>query len=164
MDILQITYEAANHRLSVTVVECKELKNMDTIGKSDPFVEVLMVPGKHVKMKTKVIKNNLNPVFHNEVFMSEVGQWILAILLSIFHFKVSPVEAERLTAVFRVFDWDHLKTSDKRGEVFDNVWKLTKKTNLFPRLKFHFGSWIYLQLLMIGKSFMDLLEPKINLC
>ena len=24
-------------------------------------------------------------------------------------------------------------TSDKIGEVFDNVWKLTKKTNLFPK-------------------------------
>ena len=74
MDILQIAYEAAFQRLSVTVLECKDLKNMDTFGKSDPFVEVLMVPGKHVKMKTKVIKNNLNPVFDNEVFMSEVGQ------------------------------------------------------------------------------------------
>ena len=58
----------------MTVLECKDLKNMDTLGKSDPFVEVLMVPGKHLKRKTKVIRNNLNPVFHNDVFMSEVGQ------------------------------------------------------------------------------------------
>ena len=49
MDILQISYEAAYHRLSVTVLECKDLANMDSIGKSDPFIEVLMVPGKHVK-------------------------------------------------------------------------------------------------------------------
>ena len=47
---------------------------MDTFGKSDPFVEVLIVPGKHVKMKTKVVRNNLNPVFDNEVFKSKVSQ------------------------------------------------------------------------------------------
>ena len=52
----------------------QDLANMDTFGLSDPFVEVLIVPGKHVEMKTKVIKNNLNPVFDNEVFKSEVSQ------------------------------------------------------------------------------------------
>ena len=50
---------------------------MDTFGKSDPFVEVLFVPGKHVEMKTKVIKNNLNPVFDNSVFKTQVSQRIL---------------------------------------------------------------------------------------
>ena len=43
---------------------------MDTSGKSDPFVEVLLVPGKHVGMKTKVIRNNLNPVFDNDGLMN----------------------------------------------------------------------------------------------
>jgi Ca2+-dependent lipid-binding protein len=71
---LQIGYEEEFQRLSVTVVECQDLKNMDTFGKSDPFVEVLFVPGKHVEMKTKVIRNDLNPVFDNEVFKSEVSQ------------------------------------------------------------------------------------------
>ena len=33
----------------------------------------------------------------------------------------SLVEAKRLTVVFLVFDWDHLKKSDKIGEVFINV-------------------------------------------
>ena len=49
---------------------------MDTFGNSDPFVEVLIVPGKHVEMKKKVIKNNLNPVLNNEVFKTEVSQRI----------------------------------------------------------------------------------------
>ena len=73
-DILQISHEAEYQRLSVTVVECQDLKNMDTFGKSDPFVEVLLVPGKHVEMKTRVIRNNLNPVFDNEVFKTQVSQ------------------------------------------------------------------------------------------
>ena len=72
--IFQISYEAEYQRLSVTVVECQDLANMDTFGKSDPFVEVLLVPGKHVEMKTRVIRNNLNPVFDNEVFKTQVSQ------------------------------------------------------------------------------------------
>ena len=74
INIFQISYEAAYQMLSVTVVECQDLKNMDTCGKSDPFLEVLFVPGKHVQMKTKVIRNNLDPVFDNEVFKREVSQ------------------------------------------------------------------------------------------
>ena len=72
--IFQISFEAEYQRLSVTVVECHDFANMDTFGKSDPFVEVLFVPGKHVQMKTKVIRNNLDPVFDNEVFKREVSQ------------------------------------------------------------------------------------------
>ena len=53
---------------------------MDTFGKSDPFVQVLFVPGKHVEMKTKVIRNDLNPLF-NEQFMSEVSKHILLVML-----------------------------------------------------------------------------------
>ena len=37
--------------------------------------------------------------------------------LSILYLKVSLVEAKKLTVVFRVFDWDHYKESDKIGEV-----------------------------------------------
>ena len=54
--MLQISYESDKQRLSVAVVECQNLKKMDTFGKSDPFVCVLFVPGGHEDMKTKVIK------------------------------------------------------------------------------------------------------------
>ena len=64
-------YEPGYQRLGISVVECQGLKNMDTFGKSDPFVRLLIVPGKHMEMKTKVIKNDLNPVF-NEEFKSQV--------------------------------------------------------------------------------------------
>merc|ERR1711892_82050 len=104
----QITYESNYKRLRVSILECKELKNMDTFGKSDPFVQVLFVPGKHVEMETKVIRNDLNPVFDNEDFMSEVS-----------------LDASRkLTVVFRVFDWDHLSKNDEIGEAQVPLWKL----------------------------------------
>ena len=48
-------------------MECKDLKKMDILGKSDPFVRVFLMPGNHKELKTKIIKKNLNPLF-NEVF------------------------------------------------------------------------------------------------
>ena len=46
-------YESDKQRLSVSVVECKDLKKMDTFGKSDPFMRVLLVPRGHKKMQIK---------------------------------------------------------------------------------------------------------------
>ncbi|XP_051143925.1 calcium-dependent lipid-binding protein-like isoform X2 [Andrographis paniculata] len=51
--------------LRVTVVRANNLKNMELIGKSDPYVVVHIRP--LFKVKTKVIDNNLNPVW-NETF------------------------------------------------------------------------------------------------
>lgn len=52
-------------KLKVTVVKANDLKNMDMIGKSDPYVVVYIRP--LFKVKTKVIDNNLNPVW-NQTF------------------------------------------------------------------------------------------------
>ncbi|KAH9321730.1 hypothetical protein KI387_016369, partial [Taxus chinensis] len=56
-------------RLTVTVVRANSLKNMEMIGKSDPYV-VLYVRVLF-KVKTKVIDNNLNPEW-NETFALDV--------------------------------------------------------------------------------------------
>lgn len=47
--------------LKVTVVKAIGLKNMEMIGKSDPYVVLYIRP--LFKVKTKVIDNNLNPVW-----------------------------------------------------------------------------------------------------
>ncbi|ESW06905.1 hypothetical protein PHAVU_010G086200 [Phaseolus vulgaris] len=52
-------------KLSVTVVKATALKNMEMIGKSDPYVVVYIRP--LFKYKTKVVDNNLNPTW-NERF------------------------------------------------------------------------------------------------
>ena len=46
----------------MTVVKANDLKNMEMIGKSDPYVVVYIRP--LFKVKTKVIDNNLNPVWN----------------------------------------------------------------------------------------------------
>lgn len=48
-------------KLTLTVVRANDLKNMEMIGKSDPYVVVYIRP--LFKVKTKVIDNNLNPVW-----------------------------------------------------------------------------------------------------
>ncbi|KAK9145135.1 hypothetical protein Sjap_005038 [Stephania japonica] len=53
-------------KLLVTVVKASDLKNMELIGKSDPYVELHIRP--RMKVKTKVIDDNLNPVW-NETFV-----------------------------------------------------------------------------------------------
>ncbi|KAE9610715.1 hypothetical protein Lal_00021210 [Lupinus albus] len=52
-------------RLTVTIVKANDLKNKEMIGKSDPYVVVYIRP--LFKVKTKVIDDNLNPVW-NETF------------------------------------------------------------------------------------------------
>ncbi|ERM96541.1 synaptotagmin-5 [Amborella trichopoda] len=52
-------------RLSVTIVKANALKNMEMIGKSDPYVVVYIRP--MFKVKTKVVDDNLSPVW-NETF------------------------------------------------------------------------------------------------
>ncbi|KAE8734452.1 polygalacturonate 4-alpha-galacturonosyltransferase-like [Hibiscus syriacus] len=75
-------------KLTVTVVKANDLKNMEMIGKSDPYVVVHIRP--LFKVKTKVIDNNLNPVWNQtfeliaedrvtqalivEVFDNDIGQ------------------------------------------------------------------------------------------
>ncbi|KAF5946368.1 hypothetical protein HYC85_016596 [Camellia sinensis] len=52
-------------KLTVTVVKANDLKNMEMIGKSDPYVVVYIRP--LFKVKSKVVENNLNPIW-NQTF------------------------------------------------------------------------------------------------
>ena len=72
---------------------------MDFIGKSDPFVKVYVRPGRVEKDQlTKVIKDDLNPVFNEE-----------------FKFLISS-NIKKKTVVLRVFDKDKIG-EDPIGEV-----------------------------------------------
>ena len=48
----------------VMIENARNLPRMDTFGLSDPFCAVTC--GKGVRHKTKVIKNTLNPTWHEE--------------------------------------------------------------------------------------------------
>ncbi|GLU00512.1 hypothetical protein SLE2022_178760 [Rubroshorea leprosula] len=114
-------------KLTVTVVKGNELKNMEMIGKSDPYAVVHIRP--LFKVKTKVIDNNLNPVWNQtfeliaedketqsltvEVFDQDIGQ---DKKLGIAKLPLIDMEPEKLKEIeLRLLpSLDTLKVKDKR--------------------------------------------------
>ncbi|XP_076857088.1 double C2-like domain-containing protein alpha [Brachyhypopomus gauderio] len=61
-----LLYESASSSLHCTILRAKGLKSMDFNGLADPYVKLHLLPGacKANKLKTKIVKNNLNPVWN----------------------------------------------------------------------------------------------------
>ncbi|KAG9267280.1 double C2-like domain-containing protein alpha [Astyanax mexicanus] len=61
-----VLYESATSSLHCTVLKAKGLKPMDFNGLADPYVKLHLLPGacKANKLKTKIVKNTLNPVWN----------------------------------------------------------------------------------------------------
>uniref|UniRef100_A0A3B3D5U5 Synaptotagmin n=1 Tax=Oryzias melastigma TaxID=30732 RepID=A0A3B3D5U5_ORYME len=70
---LSLRYVPTAGKLTVVILEAKNLKKMDVGGLSDPYVKIhLMQNGKRLKKKkTTIKKNTLNP-YYNESFSFEV--------------------------------------------------------------------------------------------
>ncbi|KAK8965253.1 Synaptotagmin-4 [Platanthera guangdongensis] len=83
-------------RIAVTVLKASALKNMEFIGKSDPYAVLYIRPV--FKVKTKVINNNLNPVW-NETF------------------ELIAEDKETQAIVIEVFDEDDLSQDKRLGIV-----------------------------------------------
>ncbi|KAK8654561.1 hypothetical protein V6N13_128523 [Hibiscus sabdariffa] len=113
--------------LTVSVVRANNLKNLEVIGKSDPYVVVHIRP--RFKYKTKVIHNNLNPVWNQtfeliaedretqsltvEVFEKDIGQ---DSRLGVAKLRLSELEPEKLKEVnLRLLaSLDTLRVKDKK--------------------------------------------------
>ncbi|XP_021280205.1 synaptotagmin-4 [Herrania umbratica] len=114
-------------KLTVTVVKAIDLKNMEMIGKSDPYVVVHIRP--LFKVKTTVIENNLNPVWNQtfeliaedretqtltiEVFDQDIGQ---DKRLGIAKFRLIDLEPEipKEVNLSLLSSLDTLKVKDKK--------------------------------------------------
>lgn len=61
-----LMYEQENHILQCCIIKAKGLKPMDSNGLADPYVKLHLLPGasKSNKLRTKTIKNTLNPVWN----------------------------------------------------------------------------------------------------
>ncbi|KAL9303853.1 hypothetical protein ACSQ67_021116 [Phaseolus vulgaris] len=73
-------------KLSVTVVKATALKNMEMIGKSDPYVVVYIRP--LFKYKTKVVDNNLNPTWNERFELIAEDKETQSLILEVYHTKV----------------------------------------------------------------------------
>ncbi|XP_051995719.1 double C2-like domain-containing protein alpha isoform X2 [Xyrauchen texanus] len=62
----ELRYERATSSLHCTIIRAKGLKPMDFNGLSDPYVKLHLLPGacKANKLKTKTVRNSLNPVWN----------------------------------------------------------------------------------------------------
>ncbi|XP_012890019.1 PREDICTED: synaptotagmin-5 [Dipodomys ordii] len=97
-----LRYVPTAGKLTVIVLEAKNLKKMDMGGLSDPYVKVhLLQGGKKVrKKKTTIKKNTLNP-YYNEAFS----------------FEVSCDQVQKVQVELTVLDYDKLGKNEAIGRV-----------------------------------------------
>ena len=93
-------YIQAENTLILNILEAKNLKKADVLGKPDAFVKVYLLPGSHDELKTKVVKSEMNPQF-NETF----------------RFQIPLAEIQRKTLFLQIMDWDRFTKNDPIGEI-----------------------------------------------
>ncbi|CAH8870683.1 unnamed protein product [Trichobilharzia szidati] len=97
-----LRYVPTAGKLTINILEAKNLKKMDVGGLSDPYVKLsLMLGGKRIKKKKTTIKKcTLNP-YYNESFA----------------FEVPFEQIQKVTLIVVVVDYDRIGTSEAIGRV-----------------------------------------------
>ncbi|XP_004694351.1 PREDICTED: synaptotagmin-5 isoform X1 [Condylura cristata] len=97
-----LRYVPTTGKLTVIVLEAKNLKKMDVGGLSDPYVKVHLLQGgkKMRKKKTTIKKNTLNP-YYNEAFS----------------FEVPCDQVQKVQVELTVLDYDKLGKNEAIGRV-----------------------------------------------
>lgn len=97
-----LRYVPTSGKLTIVILEAKNLKKMDVGGLSDPYVKLsLMLNGKRVKKKKTTIKKyTLNP-YYNESFS----------------FEVPFEQIQKVNLIVTVVDYDRIGTSEPIGRI-----------------------------------------------
>lgn len=100
---VSLRYVPTAGKLTICILEAKNLKKMDVGGLSDPYVKIhLLQNGKRLKKKkTTVKKNTLNP-YYNESFSFEIPQ----------------DQMPKIQAVITVLDYDKIGKNDAIGKIW----------------------------------------------
>uniref|UniRef100_A0A8D2QQM8 Synaptotagmin 8 n=1 Tax=Zosterops lateralis melanops TaxID=1220523 RepID=A0A8D2QQM8_ZOSLA len=98
-----LRYVPSTGKLTVLILEARQLKRMDSNGLSDPFVKVHLILNrrKWKKKRTSVKKNTLSPYF-NEVFV----------------FEVPFSQIQNVDVVISVWDHDKVTKNEPIGKLF----------------------------------------------
>ncbi|XP_023697902.1 synaptotagmin VIII [Paramormyrops kingsleyae] len=98
-----LRYVPTANKLTIVILEAKNLKDMDINGSSDPYVKAQLILDKKKwkKKKTSVKKKTLNPYFNES-----------------FTFDVSFEQIQKLQLVISVWDHDKLSRNDAMGKIF----------------------------------------------
>ncbi|XP_063765182.1 synaptotagmin-1b isoform X2 [Eleginops maclovinus] len=99
---LSLRYVPTAGKLTVVILEAKNLKKMDVGGLSDPYAKIhLMQNGKRLKKKkTTIKKHTLNPYFNES-----------------FSFEVTSEQMEKVQIAVTVLDYDKIGKNDAIGKV-----------------------------------------------
>ncbi|XP_034331811.1 synaptotagmin-1-like isoform X3 [Crassostrea angulata] len=97
-----LRYVPTAGKLTVVVLEAKNLKKMDVGGLSDPYVKIALYQGSKrlKKKKTTIKKNTLNPYFNES-----------------FSFEVPFEQIQKVQLYITVVDYDRIGTSEPIGRV-----------------------------------------------
>ncbi|KAK2718060.1 synaptotagmin 1-like isoform X2 [Artemia franciscana] len=97
-----LRYVPTAGKLTVVILEAKNLKKMDVGGLSDPYVKIAIVQnGKRLKKKkTSIKKCTLNPYFNES-----------------FTFEIPFEQIQKVELLITVVDYDRIGTSDPIGKV-----------------------------------------------
>ncbi|XP_035380334.1 synaptotagmin Va [Electrophorus electricus] len=98
---ISLRYVPTSGKLTVCVMEAKNLKKMDVGGLSDPFVKIILQHnGKRLKKKKTTVKQNtLNPYFNES-----------------FSFEVPFAQIQKVQVMITVYDYDKLGSNDPIGK------------------------------------------------
>lgn len=98
---ISLRYVPTSGKLTVCVMEAKNLKKMDVGGLSDPFVKVVVQHNQKrlKKKKTTVKQNTLNPYFNES-----------------FSFEIPFAQIQKVQIVITVYDYDKLGSNDAIGK------------------------------------------------
>lgn len=98
---ISLRYVPTAGKLTVNIMEAKNLKKMDVGGLSDPYVKlVLQHNGKRLKKKkTSVKQNTLNPYFNES-----------------FSFEIPFSQIQKVQLLITVYDYDKLGSNDPIGK------------------------------------------------
>jgi hypothetical protein len=70
-----IRHNVEKSTLNITVVRCQGLPARDSnVGSSDPYVKLQLLPDKHHKVKTRVLRRTLNPVYDEDFTFYGIGE------------------------------------------------------------------------------------------
>ncbi|XP_028842137.1 synaptotagmin Va isoform X2 [Denticeps clupeoides] len=98
---ISLRYVPTSGKLTVCIMEAKNLKKMDVGGLSDPFVKVVLQHnGKRLKKKKTTVKQNtLNPYFNES-----------------FSFEIPFAQIQKIQVLITVYDYDKLGSNDAIGK------------------------------------------------
>nr|CAG4640840.1 EOG090X05OW [Eulimnadia texana] len=123
----KIRHNNEKNILNVTVVKCLGLPARDSnTGSSDPYVKLQLLPDKQHKVKTRVLRRTLNPVYDEDFTFYGIsenqleGLTLHFVILSFDRYSRDDVIGEVLVPVFKaledsgksISDYEHLEESD----------------------------------------------------